>query len=247
MAFYQIQHFSKVLGMNMPFSVILPDEIAEEKIKTLYLLHGKGDNHLSWALNSKAKNYAYKHNLALIMPSAQLSFYTDMDKGFDFFKYVALEIPRVAERMFPCIAGDREKRFVAGLSMGGYGALKLALSHPEMFSRAFCFSSVIDLKRRINSQKPELKRFFKCVFGEGVQPEDDLFSLAENFKDAVKPSIYMSCGRNDGFIIENRELIQILKANCFDVSYYEEEGIGHSWDFWDSELKKTCDYIGGID
>lgn len=247
MAFYQIQHFSKVLGMNMPFSVILPDEIAEEEIKTLYLLHGKGDNHLSWALNSKAKNYAYKHNLALIMPSAQLSFYTDMDKGFDFFTYVALEIPRVAERMFPYIARDREKRFVAGLSMGGYGALKLALRHPEMFSKAFCFSSAIDLKGRINSQKSEVKHFLKLIFGENIKSQDDLFSLTDNFKKPLKSSIYMSCGGNDGFIIENRELIQILKANSFDVSYYEEEGIGHSWDFWDSELRKICDYIGGID
>ena len=128
MAFLNCEVFSKTLNMATALRVILPDEGELGAANTVYLLHGLSDNSSGWTRYTAVEQYARERGLAVVMPEVQRSFYADMAAGLDYFGYVAVELPAMCERMFG-LPHERTKRYVMGLSMGGYGALKLSLIH----------------------------------------------------------------------------------------------------------------------
>lgn len=134
MAFFKGSIRSQSLGMDTGLTVVLPFDraaVPETECPTVYLLHGHGENADVWTRMTSAERYANAYGVALVMPEVQRSFYTDMAMGLSYFSYVTKELPDTCQRLFH-LSSRREDRFVAGLSMGGYGALKLgaALSRP---------------------------------------------------------------------------------------------------------------------
>ena len=135
MALIHVDFFSEVLGMSSQMEVILPQETEgqigighvekQSKYPVLYLLHGMTDNQTIWTRNTSIERYAAEHGIAVVMPNAHLGWYTDMKYGFKYFTFISEELPELCERFFPCISGETKDRFVAGNSMGGYGAFKL--------------------------------------------------------------------------------------------------------------------------
>ena len=134
-------HFaSEVLGLNRSMDVILPHDLpprkaAGRKAPVLWLLHGLSDDHTAWQRRTSIERYASERGLAVVMPSVDRGFYTDMAAGPRWWTHVSEELPRLVAAMFP-VSARREETFVAGLSMGGYGAFKLALRQPRRFAAA---------------------------------------------------------------------------------------------------------------
>lgn len=133
---------SKYLAHETQISILLPDDIAEGGCKVLYLLHGRGDDCTSWVRNSNIERYARERGIVVVMPSAETSFYVNGINGKRFYSYIAEELPEWVGRWLP-ISQDPQNTFLAGLSMGAYGTLRIGLANPERFQKIAIFSAGI--------------------------------------------------------------------------------------------------------
>ncbi len=240
-------YYSPVLRRNTLINVILPtpDEEAEpvlQDVKVLYLLHGMHGDANSWVHFSNIERYANKAKIAVVMPSVNNSFYQDMVHGERFFTYVAEELPRFIQGLFP-VSRRREDTFLAGLSMGGYGAYYIGLSRPEKFGAIASFSGALDLAYRYTRAAEEgtpAAFYVDDCFGDPMTvPGSDRDVLALYEKAAKKgplPRLYQSCGTADFLYDMNRHAHQALTALGAKITYRETPGMAHEWDFWDSEI-----------
>lgn len=147
MANFRGSIFSDQLGMRTNITVSLPFDVAnkvgvttpQEDMPILYLLHGLSDDNTMWSRYTDIERFADYRGFIVVMPEVQRSFYSDMVYGPNYFSYIADELPQLVKSLFG-IERPREKTFVAGLSMGGYGAAKVALSRPDRYMAAASFS-----------------------------------------------------------------------------------------------------------
>lgn len=225
------------LGAGTPVNIYLPDEIVED-MPVLYLLHGMHGDHNSWINGSSICRYARARGLAVVMPSVGNSFYCNMKYGGRYHDYVARELPDYIGKLLPFITKKRGRTFIAGLSMGGYGAVKLALRNPDRFCAAASLSGCLDVKASAISADADRHRLLCGIWGENYAQEapaaeDDLLRLVDSFPaSAEKPRLYVACGREDFLYSQNITFRDHLVGKGFDFKY--EEGAGaHTWDFWD--------------
>ena len=148
MAFLQVNFFSSVLGMCTAMNVILPQTTGTRGLigvdtadvdvtyPVLYLLHGMSDDHTIWSRRTSIERYADEHGIAVVMPTTELGWYTNMKHGRKWRTYIGEELPAVCHDFFPRISQKREDTYIAGLSMGGYGAYALAMTYPEQYNAA---------------------------------------------------------------------------------------------------------------
>lgn len=241
-------YYSPVLRRNTLINVILPTPGEEadpvpKDVKVLYLLHGMHGDATSWVTNANIKRYAEDAGIAVVMPSVSNSFYQDMVHGERFFTYMTEELPKFVQGLFP-VSTKREDTFIAGLSMGGYGAYYIGLSRPEMFGAIASFSGAVDLGFRYSPDALKggpMPFYVEDCFGDpaGIVGSDrDVFVLYQ--RAAAKgqvPRLYQSCGTADFLYDMNREANKILTAMGAQITYREFPGVAHEWDFWDSEIR----------
>ena len=254
MALINLKFASEVLGMQTEINVVVPQrstkgqigmsgEAKGEKYKTLLLLHGLSDDASTWLRRSSIERYATENGIAVIMPAAERSFYTDMKYGENFYTYISEEVPRIAREFLP-LSDKREDNFIAGLSMGGYGALKIALKNPERYAAVAGLSSVADVQDFIEVHAPKVG---KLVFGEDmkVPPEEDLFAIAEACNSSeVKPRVMMIEGLSDFLLDGNLRLKAKFESLDYDYTYIDAPG-GHSWAFWDKHIQYVLKWMLG--
>ncbi|MBR4711413.1 MAG: esterase family protein [Clostridia bacterium] len=255
MAFLQIQFFSKALVVASTVWVVMPETdmgigvTASAAPKTppqvLYLLHGYSDDQSIWMRRTSVERYAAGHNLAVVMPAVNHSFYTNEAQGERYWDYVAEELP-AAMHSFLRLSDKPEDTCVAGLSMGGYGAMKLALTRPERFRCAGSFSGGINAVSLAERRPSILDRVFGVDKVEGS--EHDLFHLLKKNGTAPrKPKLYISCGTDD-FLWEDHLLFWPAAQKAgWDVTHREIPGFGHEWALWDQEIKYFIDWAYGTD
>lgn len=260
MAFLQIQFFSDVLNVASTVNVILPeanqgigiDAAGKDSKKdnlpdVLYLLHGYSDDHSIWMRRTSVERYAAEHNLAVIMPAVNHSFYCNELYGERYWDYVSQELPETLQK-FLRISRDPGNTYVAGLSMGGYGAMRLALTFPERFAAAASFSGAVDVYRtmRNHDQEGTARRILGST-GPEADPrgtELDLNYLMEQNKScAHKPRLYVSCGTEDFLYHQHEAFVPALIKAGWNVTRHDEPGAIHEWSFWDQEIKKFIDFI----
>jgi len=239
---------SAELGMDTHLQVILPhDRPTEDQprpCKVLYLLHGLGGCCDSWCRNTNVERYARDRGVALISPEVQRSFYSDMHYGLRYFAYVSSELPRLCAQMFS-VSAKREDTFIAGLSMGGYGALLCALTYPESYAAVASFSGAVDTKEITrNLMKPEMVAEFTAVLGPGltVPDEQDLICLAKKAAKGSPPRVLMTCGEQDYLYDMNRRVCEELAAILPDYTFKSWQG-AHEWDFWDKSICLALDFF----
>ena len=153
--------YSDALGLHIAYSAILP-EGTKVPYPVLYLLHGKTGDEKSWLHNSSLVRYAKERKLAILMPQVHVSYYTDMFEGGDYWTFLTEEFPHKMHNQFR-LSNKKEETFVAGYSMGGYGAFKFALQFPERFAGAASLSGALDVVMRWekdSSRDKELNRIF---------------------------------------------------------------------------------------
>lgn len=238
--------------MTASMQVILPQSTsnrAETEDKgshklhpTLYLLHGLNGDHTVWQRKTSIERYVEPLGLAVVMPAVNRSFYCDMYKGCKYWTFISEEIPSVAREFFH-LSPNREDNYVAGLSMGGYGAMKLALRHPDRFSAVASLSGALDINRIFEAGDPEDLKF---IFDPDKGPtgtEDDLFYLVERLtaKTDPKPRIFQCCGTEDHLYADNLRFKKHCEDSGLDLTYEEEPGT-HDWDYWDRKIQRFLSF-----
>lgn len=260
MALIQVNFYSKVLEKIVPINVILPvDKRMNEgkpdgPFQTLYLLHGLTGNYTDWVAGSNIQRWAEEKDIAVIMPSGENSFYVDnpgVNKNYG--EFIGKELVRMTRKMFH-LSDKREDTFVAGLSMGGYGAIRNGLKYHNTFGYLAGLSSAL-ITDGIEKRTDDSETFFE---GRAYAEEcfGDLDRVANSDKNpkwlAGKllqenvsiPKIYMACGEEDFLLNENRDFKNYLENIGVDVLYEEAPG-GHDWDFWNTYIKKVLDWLPG--
>lgn len=243
MAHIKCDFRSEVLDMGTSMTVVIPEKEKGRNTKVVYLLHGLGDNSTGWTRYTSVERYAREYGVALVIPEVERSFYCDMKYGLKYFTFIHKELPILCHNMFG-FSRKREKNYIMGLSMGGYGALKSLLTSPSSFSGCALFSSLIDIKGKIEELKEQEDREFKAIFGPSLVLSNgsDLLLRIKRTKINNLPPIYIACGSEDSFIEQNRDFAASLKNKGANVLFEEWSG-EHNWKFWDESVKKAFDYF----
>jgi S-formylglutathione hydrolase FrmB len=254
MALIQCDFFSESLRLCSSMTVILPQNTRSQigmtgkagtkKHPVLYLLHGMSDDHTIWLRRTSIERYVSDLGIAVVMPTVARSYYTDMHFGLKYWTFVSQELPALVESFFP-ISDKREDNFVAGLSMGGYGAFKLALARPEKFAAAASLSGALD-PMELATYMPDRSAEHLSIFGEQsiYGTPNDLYHLSRELakSDAAMPKLYQCCGTEDFLYQDNLKFKAHLKALPFDLTY--EEGPGtHEWGYWDTHIQKVLRWL----
>ena len=236
--------WSDALGMNVGYSAVLPEGM-KGPYEVLYLLHGHSDDHHAWIYHTGLTRYLEGRNLAVFMPQVHLSFYADMVAGGKYWTFVSEEFPEKLHNIYN-ISDKREDTFVAGLSMGGYGAFKLGLNKPEMFRGAASFSGALDVVALWEADQDRNKTFLNS-FGsvDALRGSiNDLVAVAEKLSPGDDlPAYYQSCGSEDFLIENNRSFKEVMAP--FDFVYTERPGV-HDWNYWDAELPLLFKWMDGL-
>ena len=255
MALIHLNFHSDVLGMAMQADVILPQKNTSligmqtrdsETYKTLWLLHGLSDDNTIWQRRTSIERYASEKGIAVVMVNGERSWYTDMKYGGRFFTYLTDELPKICRNFFRGMSDKREDNFVAGLSMGGYGALKCALSYPDRYAAAASLSGAVDIAAYVDGKNELDDPYWYSILGDFDKvrgSKNDLFALAESCaKSEVKPRLFLWCGTEDHLIGSNRRLKAHLDALSLENTYRESEGY-HSWHWWDLHIQSALSFF----
>jgi S-formylglutathione hydrolase FrmB len=257
MALIHCHFFSQVLGLMSTMSVILPDPKPLEagnasgpaRYPTLYLLHGLSDDHTVWLRRTSIERYVEGLNLAVVMPAVQRSFYTNMVVGPRYWTFISEEVPAVARHFFP-LSAARDDNYVAGLSMGGYGAFKLALTYPERYAAAASLSGVLDVARLAQEEQAAGQGELQYIFGAADKlagSPSELFHLAAQLvaQGRPRPSLYQWCGTGDFLYGDNIRFHAHTDSLGLTVTY--EEGLGgHEWSCWDAQIQRVLAWLPGV-
>lgn len=252
MALLTVNFHSDVLGQAMNMNVILPQKAVtqigmasgqSDCCKVLYLLHGMSDDHTIWERRTSIERYVAGKDLAVIMPAVHLSWYTDMVMGGRYQTFVSEELPAICHSMFRQLSDRREDTFVAGLSMGGYGALKLALTHPQRYAGCAGLSGAFD----VYSRAKENTSYWRSIFGDPKTvpgSANDVYHLIGRAAEsgAKLPRVYLWCGTEDPLFPESVRAKDLLLQNGYELSWNQSAG-DHSWFYWDREIQKVIDFF----
>jgi S-formylglutathione hydrolase FrmB len=242
MAFVDWHYFSTALGKQTSAYVILP-EVGTGPYPVLYLLHGMSDDHTIWLRRTSIERYVATLPLIVVMPNGERSFYCDAVEGYPFGTAIGVELVDRVDRTFPTHA-ERSGRATAGLSMGGYGALRLALTYPERFCAAVSHSGALGFgHRKVGHDGKPLSPEYLRILGENpMGGQNDLHALVTTIPPDKLPALRIDCGTEDFLLDANREYHSHLKAEGIPHEYEEHPG-AHNWDYWDIHIQDTLKFL----
>lgn len=231
---------SAALNRDMPYRVVLPASVgAGQKLQVVYLLHGGGGGFRDWSNYSDVARFAESGRI-LVMPEGGSSYYTNAVSRPDdrYEDYIVNDLIPEVESKFP-VATGRSNRAIVGISMGGFGAVKLTLRHPEVFAFAGGISSSIDVPRRAFSIKRlQQSRHYNSIFGTSgsqTRRDNDPFILARSANPETAPYFFLTCGEQEGLLPPNREFAALLAQRHFRYEFHIRPG-AHDWNQWNAWL-----------
>lgn len=246
--------FSKVLQMEMELNLVLPDhktKVDFSKCTIVYLLHGHGENQDSWLRYSKIESLVRKCDVIFVLPCMHRSFYVNGWNNLNYFDYLSIEIPEILDYYFS-ILPQKEKTYVMGNSMGGYGAFKLALEKNNFFSGAISLSGALCPYDRNNRKFPTIpndefnQNFYNC-YGSAenfIQSNNNLFNLIKKVKKPL-PKLLHFCGTEDYLTFDQgeefKEVVQLLRPDL-ELQYVARPG-KHNWLFWNECLEEALHFM----
>lgn len=240
------------MGVKLYFPTDLPADVGYTVKGVLTLLHGYTNSGDDWMQMTAAPRYAADNGLVLVMPDCGNSFYQNMMHGGAYKTFVTEELPMLLGRMFK-LPARREQNFIAGLSMGGYGALFLGLSRPDLYAGCASFSGAVDLSMMLaDPAAPGVREVFGPVFGDGLllPKSSDLRVLAQRvaaLSAAQQPKVLLTNGLQDVepyFILQQNDAMHKFLKPLGLAGYRRLQWNGvHEWNFWDRSLVYAIDYF----
>lgn len=260
----QMTCYSNCLHVTTEFDVIIPQSVSgeigfdsgveREKYPVLWLLHGATDDHTTWQRRTSIERYAAPLGLAVVMPNGHLSSYVNMAHGEQYYDYISKELPALVYKLFP-ISNRREDNFIAGNSMGGYGAMMIGINNPDRYSAIGCFSAAARHGKRV------LPAGAKDLFSDSVRKESDyllfggkdtensiwdtLYMAEQNAGKENLPRIFHTIGTED-FLIDDarrtRDFFNRFPGNRYPYVYEEHPGT-HGWDYWDEHIRDFLAFL----
>jgi len=246
MGLLNLNFFSQSLRKQSSMVVLFPDRITHPgPYPVLYLLHGLGDDSTMWTRMTSLERHARHLPLIIAMPDVGRSFYCDAVYGPQYEKLVIEDVIGLIDRLFNT-RNNREGRCVSGLSMGGYGAIKLALKYPELFISATGHSGAY--YRHFELISDQMQQELEAVFGgPQIPPLDNCHLLAEQADPTTLPALRFDCGIDDFLLEVNRDFHQHLQDLGIAHEYDEFAG-GHAWPYWDEHIQESlafhCRHLG---
>ena len=251
MALITCDFFSEALEVGTTMNVVLPQrsstQIGVEAVTVssrppvLYLLHGLSDDHSAWVRYTSIERYAAEAGLAVVMPAVGRSFYANEAQGHRYWDFVSEELPSVVADFF-AVTDDPEHTYVAGLSMGGYGALRLGLTHPDRYAGAASMSGALDLHSLLTG--PDDRRVWDRVFGGRIRPEDDLHALlGRPVEPGRRLPLWVGCGTEDELVAHVQEpFVDAARAAGHEVRTGLRPGV-HEWGLWDQLVREVIAWL----
>jgi S-formylglutathione hydrolase FrmB len=253
-AHLRVDFFADSLALSTSMTVLLPQRTttqigmagaaADGPPPVLYLLHGLSDDDTIWLRRTSIERYVAPLGLAVVMPQVHRSFYSDEHYGGRYWTFLSEELPELVDSWFQ-VSQRREDTFVAGLSMGGYGALKWALRHPGRFAAAASLSGAVDVEglrtRRIRPEDPHL---YDRIYGDAApaRTDDDLLALVGRADPATLPALYVGCGEQDELIGDNRAFVEACGGAAVPVTSSFGPG-EHDWAYWDATIQDVLAWL----
>ncbi|MFC0674453.1 alpha/beta hydrolase [Brachybacterium hainanense] len=246
--------FAESLGMGTSMNVLMPQAAAGigmvgggpdtgpgDGVPVLYLLHGLSDDCTIWERRTAIERYASEKGIAVVMPEVRRSFYCDEVYGEAYWTFISEELPQLLARTFR-VSTAREDTFVAGLSMGGFGAFKLALNRPDRFAAAASLSGAVDMlgDRIFEAEDPLAQR----IWGgrELAGTADDLVGLVRAADPRTLPQLFLDCGTEDFLVNQNRAFLAAAEESGVAVTSRLRPG-DHAWEFWDTGIQDVLDWL----
>jgi putative tributyrin esterase len=233
---------SASLGHDMRYLIYLPQNYApsERRFPVLYLLHGIYGKFTDWDTQSHLRHYAQNLDLIIVMPDAGDSWYVNSASAPQnrFEDYIVKDVIQEVDGNYRTLA-VRESRAIAGVSMGGYGALNLALKHPELFAFAGSLSGALNAPTDLGPRQPDFQANLLLVFGlagSATRAENDIFVLLKHADVSRLAYIYLVCGRSDPFFPLNQQFAAQLLEQHAHYEFHQAPG-AHEWKFWDRAAK----------
>ena len=263
MSLFQCSFYSHTLRTITKVNVCLPEyssgQIAGMTLEecyapkgpypVLYLLHGMNGDETVWLRRTNVERYADQAGIALVLPYGENNYYTDMAHGLKWFTYLTQELPLFIRSHFP-VSTRREDTFIAGLSMGGYGACKAALRYPERYAAFASLSGALDVEAIAEKSTgiPYWEGLADCIFPADRAiggSDEDVYALTRRLAASGKrkPAAYLCCGTEDLLCMPmNRKLCEEMERCGYPYTW--EEGLGgHVWDFWETYIRKALDFF----
>lgn len=237
MAWMHIKLQSKALRMPASVEVLIPQKLLDKKksqIPALYLLHGWGGDHTEWLRKAPLEVYSEEFQIAMVMPSGNNSYFADMKYGRKYQTYIKEELPRRMEEMF-ALSPHKKDRYLAGVSMGGYGALSIALEGEGLFQKVGIFSAPVTLEKQYETDKKQMEN----IFGTIEEWKDNRLKITEGRK---YPDIYLMCSKKDDIYYENQKIYYEMKEKGLPVTFKESEA-KPDWYYHNDCLKCFLEYI----
>lgn len=243
MAIVTVNYFSDALSRNVTYRAIIPEQSsATVPLSSLYLLHGYTGDQNDWLEYSGIRNLAERFGLAVFMPAGENSFYFNHPDGPQFSTFIGKELVEQTRFLFP-LSLKRENTLLAGLSMGGYGALLNGLVFPDTFGFIGSFSGVVfSRSSRMNEAHPRINiPLLQQITGSDqwndLPEELDILQLLEkSANQMVFPHLFLACGKEDYLYLENRSLHCYLEEQNIQHHYAEWPG-EHDWCFWNQAIE----------
>ncbi len=246
-----IQFQSKLINATLPYNVILPPgyrAAATTRYPVLYLLHGWGGHYTDWLTRTNIADYAAQYRMIIVMPEGNDSWYIDGAAGINdkYESYILKELMPDVDKRYRTIQ-SRYGRAIAGLSMGGYGAIKFGLKYPATFVFAGSMSGAFGVTRYAEREmaSPNLEPFMKTFgpLGSETRKANDVFEITHSLSPArvaSLPYFYFDCGTEDAaqHFDRNRELSELFLEKKIPHEYRELPG-NHSWQYWDQQVQEV--------
>lgn len=258
MSVIHVEFLSLILKRQVSFKAIIPlekpgvDLSVRRELRTLYLLHGYMGHCTDWLSGSLIHELAERHDIAVIMPSGENSFYVDNAEEETYFgEFIGREIVQFTRAMFP-LSQKREDTMIGGFSMGGFGAIRNGLKYCDVFGSVIALSSALITDEMADpltdfSKTLESKKYYEKTFGkldELLGSENDPKALAKRVVEEGRPfpDLYMACGTEDFLLKENRDFKEYLKKLGVLFTYSETMG-AHDWKFWNPQIESALDWV----
>lgn len=254
MALIDFRFYSNSLMRNVSAKAIIPfdgEKGPQKEYPTLYLLHGLTGDDMDWLLNSNIYSHAQKRGIAVIIPNGENSFYCDNDSTqYPHGQFIGRDIVEASRALFR-LSHKKEDTFIAGLSMGGYGAIRCGLEFSDIFGWVGGFSPALITRWSQETWFHEDRKPFHewTVFGElnkiDGSKKDPLYLVDKIAKEHPQdmPHLFLTCGTEDRLITPTRELRDYIESRGFPVRYFEGPG-EHDFKFWNISIVQFLDWIG---